>query len=271
MQNGIHFISGLPRAGSTLLAGILRQNPRFHAAMTSGVGSLMLSLLGEMSQRNEFGVFFNNEQRKEILRSVVAGYYKDIHTKKVVFDTNRFWCSRMSLVADLYPKGKVIATVRHLPWIMDSVERLMRKNKYETSRIFNYDPGGTVYSRVEALSSGSGLVGFAWNALKEAFYSEEADRLMLIKYETLTREPEKAVSAIYDFVGEPPFKHDFDNVQYSEPEFDARLGSPGLHDVSRRVVPQERQSILPPDLFRRYENDSFWMDPALNLRRVRVV
>jgi sulfotransferase len=30
MQNGIHFISGLPRSGSTLLAAILRQNPRFH-------------------------------------------------------------------------------------------------------------------------------------------------------------------------------------------------------------------------------------------------
>ena len=37
MQHGIHFISGLPRSGSTLLAGILRQNPRFHAGMTSPV------------------------------------------------------------------------------------------------------------------------------------------------------------------------------------------------------------------------------------------
>ena len=26
----LHFIAGLPRSGSTLLAGILRQNPRFH-------------------------------------------------------------------------------------------------------------------------------------------------------------------------------------------------------------------------------------------------
>ena len=33
----LHFISGLPRSGSTLLAGILRQNPRFHAAMTGPV------------------------------------------------------------------------------------------------------------------------------------------------------------------------------------------------------------------------------------------
>jgi len=42
MDNGIHFIAGLPRSGSTLLAGILRQNPRFHAAMTSPVGAMYM-------------------------------------------------------------------------------------------------------------------------------------------------------------------------------------------------------------------------------------
>ena len=43
MDNGLHFISGLPRSGSTLLAAILRQNPRFHAAMSSPVGSLFMA------------------------------------------------------------------------------------------------------------------------------------------------------------------------------------------------------------------------------------
>ena len=33
----LHFISGLPRSGSTLLAGLLRQNPRFSAAMPGTV------------------------------------------------------------------------------------------------------------------------------------------------------------------------------------------------------------------------------------------
>jgi hypothetical protein len=44
MQNAFHFISGLPRSGSTLLAAILRQNPAFHAAMTSPVGALYMAL-----------------------------------------------------------------------------------------------------------------------------------------------------------------------------------------------------------------------------------
>ena len=59
MDNGIHFISGLPRSGSTLLAGILRQNPRFHAGMTSPVGSMYMALETSMSRRNETAVFID--------------------------------------------------------------------------------------------------------------------------------------------------------------------------------------------------------------------
>jgi sulfotransferase len=37
------------------------------------------------------------------------------------------------------------------------------------------------------------------------------------------------------------------------------------------VCATERTTILPPDLFRRVEADSFWRDPATNLRDVRIV
>jgi hypothetical protein len=40
MRNRLHFISGLPRSGSTLLAALLRQNPRFSAGMSSPVYAL---------------------------------------------------------------------------------------------------------------------------------------------------------------------------------------------------------------------------------------
>jgi len=39
MPNQVHFISGLPRSGSTLLCALLRQNPRFSSAVTSPVAS----------------------------------------------------------------------------------------------------------------------------------------------------------------------------------------------------------------------------------------
>jgi sulfotransferase len=45
----VHFISELPRSGSTLLAALLRQNPRFHAAITSPIGNLMNRMLESTS------------------------------------------------------------------------------------------------------------------------------------------------------------------------------------------------------------------------------
>ncbi len=62
----IHFISGLPRSGSTELFALLRQNPRFHAGMSSPVGGLVNCLLEAMSQDNEFSVFITPEQKRAL-------------------------------------------------------------------------------------------------------------------------------------------------------------------------------------------------------------
>jgi sulfotransferase len=271
MQNGIHFISGLPRSGSTLLAAILRQNPRFHAGMSSPVGTLFIALLRQMSQDNETSVFIDDAQRQAILTALFDAYYHREHAHQVVFDTNRLWCSKLPALAALFPPAKIICCVRHVPWILDSIERLIRQNRFEPSKIFNFEPGGTVYSRVEGLGSGSGMVGFAWNALREAFYGEQSDRMLLLTYETLTSEPRRALAAVYDFIGESPFEHDFANLAFDATDFDARLGTPGLHSVARVVQAHERRTILPPDLFRRMEQDSFWRDPAQNPRGATVV
>ena len=131
-----HFISGLPRSGSTLLAAILRKNPRFHAGMSSLLGGLVGSLLGEMSGRNEFSVFIDDAQRQRVLCGVIENCYAGI-PNDVIFDTSRTWCARMALLKTLVPGAKVIACVRQMPWVLDSVERLIRRNALQPSSIFN--------------------------------------------------------------------------------------------------------------------------------------
>ena len=271
MRNGIHFISGLPRSGSTLLAALLRQNPALHAGITSPLGSLVGAMLREVSQGNETSVLIDDAQRQALLRGLFDNYYHAIHPTRTVFDTNRAWCVRLHLLATLFPRAKVICCVRHIPWIIDSVERLIRQNRWELSKIFEFDPTGTAYSRAEGLISRAGMVGFALNALKQAMHSDESDRLLLLSYETLTREPAYAMQVVYDFTGLPPFEHDFANIVLDATEFDARLGTPGLHAVRPMVQPVERLTILPPDLWRRYERESVWRDPSFNVRNVRVV
>ena len=63
------------------------------------------------------------------------------------------------------------------------------------------------------------------------------------------------------FPGEPVFDHDFDHVDYDVTEFDERVGTPGLHTVRGTVQAEPRESLLPPDLFKRFRNAAFWRDP----------
>ena len=273
MQNGIHFISGLPRSGSTLLASLLRQNPHFSAGMTSPVGGLFATMLREISERNEGAVFIDNEMRKRFLLSVFEAYYGNIHPHQVVFDTNRIWTTKLPALTRLYPNAKMICCVRNPAWIMDSFEVLIRDNAYELSGIFNYDTGGTVYSRVEGLGGPTGLVGFAFNALREAVYGEHADRLLLVRYDSLTQNPLGTLAAIYNFVDEPLYAHDPEHIEanYEMVEFDIRLGTPGLHDVRSKVQARARATLLPPDLFSRYEAQAFWQDPKQLPTTVKLI
>jgi len=102
-------------------------------------------------------------------------------------------------------------------------------------------------------------------------HSAESDRILLLSYETLTSAPDYALQAVYEFTGLPRFRHDFQNIGFDASAFDARLGTPGLHAVRREARAVERQTILPPDLWRRFEGESFWRDPEFNKRGVRVV
>jgi sulfotransferase len=271
MDNGIHFISGLPRSGSTLLGAILRQNPRFDAGMTSAVGALFMALQGAMSRRNEAAVFIDEARKRELLKGLFSNYYSSQHPTKLVFDTNRAWCSKLPTLVRLFPQAKVICCVRHVPWIMDSIERLIRQNAFELSGIFGYEPSNTVYTRVARLAASDGLVGFALDALREAFWGEYADRLILVGYEALAKHPEDTLRELYRFLGEPWFEHDLDNVEYEADQFDLALGTPNLHTVRRKVGWIDRESVLPPELFNRFVNDAFWALPELNTHKVPVI
>lgn len=267
-----HFISGLPRAGTTLLAAILNQNPRFRAGMTSPLADIMGVVIAEASSKNDFSFDVSDEQRVALLRGLIENFYSVEGGANVVFDTSRLWCSRMQLLNTLFPGVKVIACVRQLAWVLDSMERLVRRQPVSVSKVFRFDTNTTVYSRIEALTDPRGMVGFAYQATKEAFYGEYAqDHLLMLTYESLVHDPAAAVRAVYQFLGEPWFEHDFDHIEYNADEFDARVGMPGLHSVRAKVEAIERQPILPREIFGRFANEAFWMDPKNNVNQVTIV
>ena len=264
-----HFISGLPRSGSTLTSAILRQNPRFHAGISSPIAGLFDGMIAQVSAGTEASSIVSQDQRARLLRGLFDSYYAD-YTQPVVFDTNRAWTARLPALAQVFPDSKVICLVRDVSWIMDSMERQFRRNAFEHTRLFNSPAErSTVYTRVEAMAHGTRLVGYPWHALREACYSELAERIIIVEYDLLTQRPTEVFKLLYEFLGEEPFEHDFSAVAYDAPQFDTDLGLAGLHRVHPEVKPRPRQTILPPDLFERYANLAFWRDlPNSNAFRI---
>ena len=60
-------------------------------------------------------------------------------------------------------------------------------------------------------------------------------------------------------------------LSYHANEFDLCAGTSGLHSLRKKIAARERTSVMPPDVFRRFESDALWLDPAPNPHRVRMV
>ena len=117
-----------------------------------------------------------------------AGTHHAADPPTVIFDTNRIWCTRLPALA-LFPAAKIICCVRPVSWIIDSIERQTSLNPFELSGVFAYEAGTTVYTRATRVAGSDGMVGYAWDALREACFGRFSDRLILLDYETFVRAP----------------------------------------------------------------------------------
>ena len=150
--------------------------------MTSPVGGLFRGMLNQLGAGSEFGPVVTTEQRRRLARGLFDSYCADqAATKDVIFDTNRMWSAQMPALMDLFPGAKLIACVRNVAWVMDSIERRYRANPFEITRLFSDDTErNTVYNRVDTLAQRNRMVGYPWTALKEAFYGEHAASLLVV-------------------------------------------------------------------------------------------
>lgn len=252
----IHFISGLPRSGTTLLSSILNQNPKFGASVSGPLARFFRAIRDESQSQGGYRFQCNAEKRKALMLSCADTYYKD--SKETVFDTNRGWTYMTPLLADLYPNAKTIVCIRSIPWIIDSFETLFAKNPYDVPQMFPPGAEVSVYSRAKYLTDPSSFVGFAYDGVKQAMFGPNKENIMIVQYDQLAKNPKLVMKKIYEFIGEPWFEHDFENVEANYDEFDADMNIKGLHHVRQKVQFKERQTILPLDLFNHLEQMDFW-------------
>lgn len=252
-----HFISGLPRSGSTLLSAILKQNPSFYADIASPVCGLVSGCIDMMSG-NENNLNIDDTQRKDVLQGLIDGYYKKIK-EPVIFDSSRTWTSKTNLIKTLLPKAKILCCVRDVAWVLDSFETIANKNSLYANTFIDSEANQSVITRCDALMDvqKGGQVVKPWFWLQEGYYANRA-MLHIIEYDNLCKNPEATMKLVYGFLEMRYFEHDFDNIEYSNEKFDVPMGQKDLHTVRKKVSFVQRETILPPTVWKKYGGQEFW-------------
>jgi sulfotransferase len=251
------FTAGLPRAGSTLLGTILNQNPRFQASISGPLARFVRAIIHESSAQGGYRTECPPEKRKQLLHGLFENYYDD-PTKEVCVNHNRGWPLLLPTIKDLYPEAKLILCVRSIDRILNSFEWLVRKQPYTYTNMFSPDESISVYSRCESLLSRGRTLDFAYTAVKEAITGEYKSSIMILEYDQLAQQPEVMMKALYSFIEEPYFEHNFNDVEASYDEFDEDVGIKGMHTTRKVVTFDEKEMIIPPDIRERVKGMEVW-------------
>jgi sulfotransferase len=252
-----YFISGLPRSGSTLLSTILRQNPDIYTDISSPVHGIFESSIHHLS-RWEGSRTVTYNQRENVLHSTIDGFYKHVE-RKIIFDTSRAWTANTTLLKSLFPYTKIICCVRDIAWILDSFERLVKNNPYYLASYNDEETNHCVDTRSDAFMDvkKGGQVIKPWFWLKEGL-SANPEMIHLVEYNSLCKHPEVVLRGIYEFIKQPYYHHNFDNVEYSNDLFDLEINVPSLHKINGKVEVRERNFILPQNVIEKYKDMEFW-------------
>ena len=252
-----HFISGLPRSGSTLLSSILNQNPAFNANISNPLARFVRSIVVESHAGPGYHLQCSEPKRIELIQNLIRTYHSHLDCD-VAFNTNRGWTSILPLLEQATPESKIICCVRDIRWVLDSFETLFRRNPFSMSKMYGEQEAETVYTRAYSLMSPGHTVRFAYDSLKEALTGNQKQMMFILEYEQLARYPEQTMKALHKFIDEPYFNYDFDDVETSYDEYDVEAGIPGLHTIRKQVSYVERNPILPPDLWNEFSGLEVW-------------
>jgi sulfotransferase len=259
----IHYISGLPRSGSTLLTNILLQNPKFATTATSSLLDFLLQVRDNWGKLSGHEHYPEGQDKWEVIRAIMYNYHKT--DKEIIFDKNRGWSTHIEFMEKATGEGvKIIACVRNLEDICSSFEKLFRKNRAdgEIHGEFSNPKMKNREGRVGVWTSDEGVIGRPYISLLDTIQRGLGDRILFFPYEEWSSNPDFWFKKLYEFVGEDYYQHDFNNIEQTIRENDAGYGwGSDLHEIKKgRLLPAKSDAIemLGRDWFVKLHDTEFW-------------
>ena len=242
-------------------------NPKFYATPTSPVIDVVRNMRSTFSHNQTFRThdrLSEMESMKLGMKGFIENYY---HDKEVVFDKCRGWTNNLSLLDEIlgHKNTKVIWCYRDPIEIVSSIE----KRYQETILLENVDESNgidfsTLESRVNNYINDGGLIARPVWLLDDAISTGYGNRIMIVKYEDLTRDPMLMLMEIHRFLGEPVFpynQNNFTDLKQTTFEFDGLYNYKFMHTIKEGEVTYKKHDVkLTPKLIETINTRFSWIN-----------
>lgn len=235
-----HFVAGMPRSGSTLLCNILNQNPRFWATATSGLCPLLLKINFVWQEIPELKASATTEEKLSLIRGMFTGFH--VNDRPVILNKSRGWVSALEMVRNaLGVEPKILVTIRDIPSILSSCEKLFRKELKSPESVARWGQNmETIEGRLAFWTSADQMVGGQYNRIRDCVMRGNRRNLHFVDFDELCSSPAITMEKVYQFLGEEPFTHDFERVDQTTHEKDIEHGFLDLHTIRQKVQPVKK-------------------------------
>ncbi len=271
MTRKIHFLSGLPRSGNTLLSSLLNQNPQIYSSPLSSLSTAMYNLKFSLEYQSSIRNIENSYRIEKILNSFADNFYNDI-SKDIIFDREKYWTSQNNLdtiYSYITESPKIIYTVRDIPSILSSLISI-NSNKYllelknsQSCVKHYYDTNDAL---CEYLMETGGMMDTALVNLAYGLLPKNKKNILLVEYEDLVNNTQDVLNKIYDFIKIDRYTHDLFNIKKLEFDNEWAVNDPdNLHKVEKIITKSKTnaQNMLSDFMIKKYSGMEFWRKDSL--------
>jgi sulfotransferase len=239
----IIYVTGLPRAGSTLLCQLLAHHPQIYSTGHSSPLSPTLNQLRHQLSDNEFllsqlDVDFELGYQRLVnaYRGFINGWFAETD-KTWVVDKNRGWLNQLETVYQLDPDCHLLVCVRELGQIYGSIEA-----QHQKTLLLDFPDhlaNLSRYARADKLFAPEGVIGAPLKALESIQDIENSlqSRLYYVIFEHLISDPVAVMQGIYQWLGLPNAPIKPQNLSVKGHESDSYYRFKYRHQTKNRIQP----------------------------------
>ena len=256
-------VTGLPRAGSTLLCQLLAQHPDIHCeGHSSPLCNTLLGIRRMISDDTFFLSQLDNSFQAgyahlaAAMQGFLRGWYHGVQAKAVV-DKNRAWLHAIELLLSIEPEAKLIVCLRELGQIYGSIEAQHQRTILVDfiDHLADFDRFG----RADMLFAKDKAIGaplISLHAVPDLPKSVQ-EHLYFLRFEDLMERPQPCLAHLYAWLGVASVDIDPARLQVGNQESDSHYHMKYLHHRSERIFKPRRHEI-PPRIQAQIESACAW-------------